>query len=126
MCLLASGPQRRPLLLQVYSVQQQGELPGGDAPDGNFHPREVSCSHSGGKTSEPETVHLKVFFSEMHHGSWRQMRILSFWRFTPTATLTFASAETAALIPLKLGTEEAASVQRKHSSDLWFSLFKLV
>lgn len=62
MCLLASGPQRRPLLLQMYSVQQQGQLPGRDAPDGNFHPREVSCSHTGGKTSEPETEHLKVFF----------------------------------------------------------------
>lgn len=47
--LLASGPQRRPLLLQMHSVQQQGELPGGDAPDGNFHPREVSCSHTRGE-----------------------------------------------------------------------------
>lgn len=62
MFLLASGPQCRPLLLQMYSVQQQGELPGGDAPDGNFHPREVSCSHTGGKTSAPETELLKVLF----------------------------------------------------------------
>lgn len=54
------------------------------------------------------------------------MRILSSWRFTPTVTLTYASAETAALIPLRLGTDEAASVQRKRSSDLWFSPFKLV
>lgn len=54
------------------------------------------------------------------------MPILSFWRFTPTVTLTYASAETAARIPLRLGTDEAASVQRKQSSDLWVSPFKLI
>lgn len=43
------------------------------------------------------------------------MRILSFWRFTPTVTLTFASAETAALIPLRLGTDEVAIAYGENS-----------
>lgn len=102
----ASGPQRRPLFLQMYSVQQQGELPGGDAADGNIHPREVTCDPT--QTPSPTTGKFAISFfvsSEgMHHGSWRQTPIQSSWRFTGGAMPSNVSATTDAHTQLRLGT----------------------
>lgn len=41
-CVSASSSQRRPVLLQMYALQQQRQVPGGDAADGNIHSREVT------------------------------------------------------------------------------------
>lgn len=126
----ASGPQRWTLLLQMYSLQQQGKLPGGDAEDGNIHPREVTCPLAHGETftasvpwrnlelwvmrleMKPNKMTFfnyfppasSVFPAEMLHGSWRQMRIQSCWRFTRVVTLSPASATTGAHTQQRLGT----------------------
>lgn len=135
MSVLAPSPQCRALLLQMHAVQQQGELPGGDAAHGHLHPREVSPPQQQQERLRRSDVASErlFFFAEMHRGRWRQTPILTCWRCTHAVTPTNASAVTAEPTLLRPGTDRllgggraGAHRKRRLIGSCLFLLLKLV